>query len=48
MTTRPSQKSPKLRRKIGAKGKEKVKKEFAIDSVVAKLVGLFLGSEDEE
>ncbi len=41
-------KSPDLRRKIGAKGKEKVKKEFAVDSIVAKMVGLFSGSEDEK
>ncbi len=41
-------KSPELRRKIAAKGKEKVKKEFAIDSVVAKMVGLFSGLEDEK
>ena len=41
-------KDPELRYKIGAKGKEKVKKEFAIDSVVAKMVELFMGSEDEK
>ena len=41
-------KDPELRYKIGAKGKEKVKKEFAIDSVVTKMVELFMGSEDEK
>lgn len=41
-------KDSELRYKIGAKGKEKVKKEFAIDSVVAKMVELFMGSEDEK
>ena len=41
-------KDSELRYKIGAKGKEKVKKEFAIDSVVTKMVELFMGSEDEK
>jgi glycosyltransferase involved in cell wall biosynthesis len=38
-------KDPELRRKIGAAGKEKVRKEFAIDAVVAKMIELFMGSD---
>lgn len=35
-------KDPELRRKIGTAGKEKVKSEFAIDAVVAKMLELFM------
>ena len=41
-------KDPGLRRKIGAAGKEKVRKEFAIDAVVAKMIELFMDSNAHE
>lgn len=41
-------KDPEIRREIGIKGREKVKKEFAIDSVVQKLIELFKNPGDSE
>ena len=41
-------KDPEIRREIGIKGREKVKKEFAIDSVVQKLIELFKSPGDSE
>ena len=41
-------KDPEIRREIGIKGREKVKKEFAIDSVVQKLIELFKNPVDSE
>jgi len=41
-------KDPEIRREIGIKGREKVKKEFAIDSVVQKLIELIKNPGDSE
>ena len=38
----------KLRRELGIKGREKVKKEFAIDSIVRKMVELFKDTEESK
>mgnify|MGYP000862979628 FL=1 len=37
-------KYPELRRELGIKGREKVEKEFAIDSVVRKMIEMFKDS----
>lgn len=41
-------KDPELRRELGIKGREKVVKEFAIDSVVRKMVELFKDTEESK